>query len=175
MPAYEMYIIASIDASAGYLANLIKKTSDKMTATGGVLRRVDHLGLRPLAYRMRAPQTKKWHEVGRYLRIGIQANPAALKEFALRLKSDEETIRLMTLRQKYDLAPYSEYKPAPWVRRMGYDPATTAFIRKGTDIDHFAARTLLQKGKLTPDEIHALAAKYTATKGKDAAPETPST
>ena len=164
MPAYEMYVIASMDASAGYMANLIKKTSEKMIASGGVLRRVDHLGLRPLAYRMRSPQTKKWHEVGRYLRIGIQANPVALKEFETRLKNDDETVRLMTLRQKFNLAPYSEWKPAPWNRQMPFDPAITAFIRKDSDLDHFAARTLLQKGKLTPSEVHALAAKYARPK-----------
>lgn len=159
-----MYLITSMDASAGYMANLIKKTSEKMLASGGVLRRVDHLGLRPLAYRMRAPQTKRWHEIGRYLRIAVQANPEAMKDFETRLKQDEETVRLMTLRQKFNVAPYETWKPAPWKHEMPLDPALTAFIRKDSDLDHYAARSLLQTGGLSPEEITELAAKLATGK-----------
>lgn len=159
MPWYEIMFIASMDASATHVTNLIKKCGGKLMERGGTLRRVDHLGLRPLAYRIRAPYTKKWHDAGRYIRLGIQASPEVKKEFEETLKYDPEVVRHLTLKHK-DVAPVNEYVPAAWNRRKPYDPALMAYLARDSDLDYFTAKTLLEKGKITPEEIEKLKSKY---------------
>lgn len=157
MPLYELMYIASAEASAAHVSTLLKKAGKPLQVAGGMVRRVDHLGLRPMAYRMRAPMTKKWHEIGRYLRIQIQSSPDELKRFETKLRQDDETIRFMTLKLT-NLAPQKKRVPDAWEHRMPLDPALTAFVRKGTNLDYYAARTLLEKGLLSDAELEQLTA-----------------
>lgn len=155
MPRYEMMYISSMDATAKQVSGLFRKAGARLQAQGGIIRRVDHLGLRPMAYRMRAPMSKKWHEVGRYIRLQFTANPDAVKDFEKLLRRDEDTIRFLTMKQP-NLIHQKEYVPAEWTNAMPLDPALTAYVRKGTNLDFFAARTLLEKGILTESELEKL-------------------
>lgn len=69
-----------------------------VVVSGGTLRRITNLGLRPLAYRMTAHHKK--NTIGRYLKVSIQANPLALRDFERRIRADEEIVRFLTLKNK---------------------------------------------------------------------------
>lgn len=101
MPHYEIMCIATATAPSSHLVQLFKKAGTVLQQRHGVFRSIEHFGLRPLAYRMRAHA--KYNEVGRYIRLRVQANPSALKEFEHRLKVDEQVVRFMTF--KHELAP----------------------------------------------------------------------
>lgn len=149
-----------MDASAGHVSGLLKKCGLRLWEQGGLIRRVDHLGLRPLAYKMRTPATKKWHQMGRYVRLFVQASPPAIEDFQQRLKLDEEMVRHMCLKLSDTVAPIEERVRPPWKRNPGFDPALGEYIRRNSDLDFYAARTLLQKGKITEEEIQALGRHY---------------
>ncbi len=63
MPLYEFMCVASAASSAEVLAKLLQRTNEVVKQGGGVLRRVENLGLRPLADRIKAH--RKYHNVGR--------------------------------------------------------------------------------------------------------------
>ncbi len=109
------------------------------------------LGVRPLAYRMRAHM--KWNTMGRYIRFFLQISPHTLKEIEHRLKIDEEVVRYMPL--KRDIAPDRKEKPLKWRNDNIFPAAEMAFHQKYSHLDYFAARELLRRGTLTPEQVLA--------------------
>jgi len=169
MPLYELMCITTMEASASHVSGLLKKCGTRLQETGGIIRGVEHLGLRPLAYRMRAPMTKKYHEIGRYLKLDVQASPAGIDEFTKRLRIDDEMIRFLCLKQK-NIAPKQERVRPAWKRDTGLDPALGDYLRRTSDLDFYAARTLLQRGKITEEEIRSLGKRYIPTPEGPVAP-----
>lgn len=97
----ECFIIVRHSTPSSELVALLRKGHETLTREGGYLRRVDNLGVRPLAYRMRAHGA--WNQYGRYMRVNIEASPHTLDEFVFRMENDEATIRM--LKYKKMLAP----------------------------------------------------------------------
>src|SRR5579883_2097711 len=97
MPLYDIMCIASTTASNAHLVNVLRKSAQTLVSNGGAVRGIEHIGIRPLAYRMKA--SGKFNEMGRYMRFRVQASPTALAAFEKRLRLDEEIVRLLTLKQ----------------------------------------------------------------------------
>mmetsp|Transcript_29285 Transcript_29285/g.57482 ORF Transcript_29285/g.57482 Transcript_29285/m.57482 type:complete len:188 (-) Transcript_29285:363-926(-) len=164
MPHYELMFIATKEASAVHITSLLKNCGSRLQDTGGMFRRVQHLGLRPLAYRMRAPMTKKWHEMGRYIQINLQASPMGLQEVEKRLKIDDEVIRHLAIKKKH-LAPVEMFqKRSKAVAKPEEDltPELFAYMKRGTNLDYFAARTMLQHGIVNREQMKELQDKQDA-------------
>jgi ribosomal protein S6 len=110
MPHYEIMCVASAEVGHNKMLDLLKKMHGRVTATGGVVRGIEHLGIRPLAYKMRSH--RKWHFTGRYLRLFLQVSPDALKDVKTQLSQSEEVVRFLTL--KRPLAPSRPPLPLRW-------------------------------------------------------------
>ena len=140
---------------------------------GGVFRGIDHLGVRPLAHRVKAHG--KHNELvravaafcclstlcclslqGRFIRLRIQASPASLFAFEQKLRLDEEIIRFMSLRQKH-IAPVPPKDP---LARSKLFTAHGFTARQHGELDYFVARELLRAGKLTADDVARLRKRF---------------
>ncbi len=144
----------------------MQKCNETLAREGGVFRRVDNLGTRPLAYRMKAHG--KWNDNGRFLRLRIQASPHNLKELEQRLTVDDEVIRLMTL--KMALAPRGP--PALSKKQLKRDTkkaerhaevaatndalSNSTFIQRFRTLDYYAAQALFKAGAVSADELDHL-------------------
>jgi ribosomal protein S6 len=69
-----------------------------MVVGKGVFRRVENLGTRPLAYRMKAHM--KYNTVGRFVRLFIQASPLLCRDVETRLRVDDNIVRTMTIKHQ---------------------------------------------------------------------------
>ena len=98
MPHYSIMCIATRSAPTSHLVSLFSRIATSLSSSSALLTRIDHLGVRPLAYRMKAHQ--KWNFHGRYVRLECIASPAALVDVERRLRVDEEIVRFMTLKEK---------------------------------------------------------------------------
>lgn len=158
MPHYEIMTVASVNATSAGLINLLKKANAELVKSGGILRGVDHLGVRPLAYRMKAHG--KYNEYGRYIRLRIQASPAALKQFEHRLRVDEQIIRWLTLRQKWVAPPVPTDDPLSASGKGRLFDSRGRTLPQHSDLDYYVARALLRAGKLTREQVAAMRKRY---------------
>jgi small subunit ribosomal protein S6 len=92
MPTYELVVVAR----KTNFASLLKRYGETVLGAGGVLRRIESLGTRRLAYPMQAHQ--QTHLTGRYLRVEFEGAPTLPRELDRRLKIDEDVIRHMLVR-----------------------------------------------------------------------------
>jgi hypothetical protein len=76
-----------------------------------------------------------------------------MKEVEHRLRVDEEVIRWMTLKQA--LIPSKQSKPE-FLQEPPFSEAEYDLLKKTTNIDYYAARTLLMTGKITKEELETL-------------------
>eukprot|EP00457_Paulinella_chromatophora_P017955 gb/GEZN01019130.1/.p1 GENE.gb/GEZN01019130.1/~~gb/GEZN01019130.1/.p1 ORF type:complete len:208 (-),score=36.57 gb/GEZN01019130.1/:72-695(-) len=167
MPLYEILCIASIRAPNAHLVKLLRKCHATIEEGGGKFRRIEHLGIRPLASRMRAHGLN--NEYGRWMRLRIQVNPYTLAEVTHLLKVDEEMVRWLTLKKKH-FAPKGLPEPmadravkhriAKAIDRVPFDEKEGDLLRRRTTMDYWAARTLLKAGLMTPEEILSLGRWY---------------
>jgi len=153
MPLYEVLCITSKTASQHHLISLFKKCSASLAKRGGVFRGIENLGVRPLAHRYRAHG--KQNDVGRFLRLRVQANPSVLSALQHRLKLDEGVLRTVAIKQK-EMAPKGEPTKIPWERPLPFDEATGSALRTFTNMDYEAAKLLLQYGVLTREQIQSI-------------------
>lgn len=153
MPLYEVYCIARPKTANETLSNLMRHVSRLVKQRGGVVRGVQNIGLRPLAYRVRAHAT--YHDVGRYWRFDMIASPKSVVEVAKRLRVDESIIRVLPLKSDMRLITHKQerprYKTPGVVGEAHYD-----VLRRTTNIDYYIARTLLETGELSPEEVKEL-------------------
>jgi ribosomal protein S6 len=98
MPLYEIFCIANASSTPAALTKLLQNTVKTVNRTGGVLRRVDNLGIRVLAARTKAHNAQ--HDYGRYLRLAVQISPPGLREVEHRLRVDEGVLRTTTFKSK---------------------------------------------------------------------------
>jgi small subunit ribosomal protein S6 len=180
MPHYELMCVASPAATAGQLTNLFKILSSVINRGGGVFRRLENLGTRPLAYRMHKNQ--KYCNSGRYIRVNIQANPNLLRDVQKRLLIDDQILRFLTMRQ--ELAPSTHNKsdrknkllqqnqesnstsqavnidniqlPANAKQPAPLTQGSIAALQSSSALDYYAARTLLTAGRISREEIMRL-------------------
>jgi ribosomal protein S6 len=152
MPHYEFCCIATTAAQTQRLTTLVRRIAFDLQKRGGVVRKVEHYGLRPLAYPIKAHSRK--HEVGRYFRLHVQASPVSADMISEMIGNDENIIRhrhfvLPTVDVRAARPAHVEHEPA--LSEPHYDA-----LRRTTNIDYFIARTLLKLGKITPEELTKL-------------------
>lgn len=152
MPTYDICCIASTRASPKHLTHLLKRIQGDLSVVGGMVRKIDHMGLRPLASPMRR-KTKK-HTVGRYFRLLVEASPKACMGIQHRLGVDDEIVRFRAF--KSSLADVYKPPSSSWQHRPIMSEAHYDALRRTTNIDFYIARTLLTQGKITPEELLAL-------------------
>ncbi len=152
MPHYDFCCIATTTATTQRLTTLVRRVAFELQKRGGVVRKVEHYGLRPLAYPIKAHSRK--HEVGRYFRIQLQTSPVTAEVVSEHIGNDESIIR----HRHFTLPlvdPERKYKGkllhTPALSEAHYDA-----LRRTSNVDYFIARTLLKLGKVTPEEIVAL-------------------
>lgn len=107
---------------------------------------------------------QKYNYVGRYIRIRVQASPQTLLDVNHRLKVDEEVVRHRAFKVK-DFAPLPPKKQKLGPQVEIFSPHEGSSTPVGSELDYFAARTLMQKGLLTRENISQL------SKWKDAEEE----
>jgi len=92
MPLYETVIIARQDVSTQQVETLTEQMSAFVTDGGGTIAKVEHWGLRNLAYKI------KKNRKGHYVLLSIDSPAAAVKEMERNLLLHEDILRHMTLR-----------------------------------------------------------------------------
>jgi small subunit ribosomal protein S6 len=92
MPLYETVIIARQDISTQQVETLTEQMSGYVTEGGGTVAKVEHWGLRNLAYKI------KKNRKGHYVHLNIDSPVAAVKEMERNLLLHEDILRHMTLR-----------------------------------------------------------------------------
>jgi ribosomal protein S6 len=158
MPHYEFMTIASMAASANHLTSLFRSLTRTIQSQGGVLRRIENLGLRPLAYRIRAH--RKYNIIGRFIRFSVQANPVLMREIERALKNDEEIVRSLVV--KRPLVPPNElFHPTEFDPKSdGKHAEDRASIKEREEsralVDYYAAKTLLSAGLLSKEDLSRL-------------------
>ena len=183
MPHYNIMCITSRTAPISHLVSLFSRlttssiaasaattttTTSTPATTNALLTSITHLGLRPLAYRMKAHQ--RYNMEGRYIQLGVLASPQALNDIERKLRVDEEIIRFLTTKQPPPIPPPKHTTPtattttaattqlsSPLASQPTFlDPYTLSQLQRSTAIDCYAARALLDSGLLTEQDILAL-------------------
>lgn len=156
MPLYEVLCVAKAGADAPALANVFKRVSALVLEAGGVVRGVDHLGVRSLAYRIRAGQQKV--DIGRYILLRMQANPDTKARVENTLRSHDEIVRFLTTKHK--VAPWKPSQPPPAVvnrATAAVDPMNAAMLdtvrRMFPGLDSAALNQMVQDDNLSPDQL----------------------
>jgi len=101
MPLYEVLCVANPKAPVTNITRLFQRCSAIVLRSGGVVRGVEHLGIRHLAFPMRKHQQRI--QVGRYLRLHMQANPLTKAEVEKTIDGNEHVVLFKTF--KKELAP----------------------------------------------------------------------
>jgi len=155
MPLYEVMMITTISASRNYLANMVRRCWKTVNTGGGVMRSVVNLGIRPLAYRMRAHN--KLNVMGRFVRLTIQVSPETLEQLQKRLLVDEEVIRYLTIKHRTvpEIHPKMRIPTLPPITAIETAKSIVR-IRKTTPLDYYVARSMLYAGIMSPVDIAGL-------------------
>lgn len=153
MPTYDVACIARKRGSNKKMNRLVGRIAKDLHKRGGVVRKVEHYGMRPLAYPVRRKGQK--HETGRFFRVFVQASPQALRETLQTIRVDEDVIRFKPFKlhpnEMLDLEPRVPFTHKAKISEAHYDA-----LKRSTNIDYYIARTLLLQGKVTREELEAL-------------------
>jgi small subunit ribosomal protein S6 len=92
MPLYECVLIARNDVTQQQVDTLADTITAQLETEGGSVRKREYWGLRSLAYRV------KKNRKGHYMLLGLDANPASVKEMERQLGLNEDVLRFQTIR-----------------------------------------------------------------------------
>ena len=115
---YEVMFIVRPDAAEEDVDKLIAGFSENVTKGGGVIKTVEKMGRRKLAYTVR-----KFND-GNYVLLTIEANGAVVLELERRLRVTEPVIKFITVRIDEEEKRLAKVKAARGVRRS----STPAFV-----------------------------------------------
>jgi hypothetical protein len=121
---------------------------------------VEHLGTRPLAYRMKAH--KRFFLRGRYVRVRYDSSPRVMAAVRKSLKTNEDVVRFLVVRRaaaptRPGKAPKKEaVLPS---ERSRYDTAALEYLRQNRFYDWQVLQLLIRNGKLSEEEIRLCVAK----------------
>ena len=100
MPLYECVLIARNDVTQAQVELIADGIATQLESEQGTIQKREYWGLRSLAYRI------KKNRKGHYLLLGLDAQPASIKEMERQLGLNEDVLRFMTLRvEAIDEAP----------------------------------------------------------------------
>ena len=104
MRNYEIIFIVRPDVTEEDVDKLIAQMEGVVTGTGGKLEKVDKLGRRRLAYRVRKQRE------GIYVLFRLQGSGDTVKEFERRLKVIDTVIKYLSIRIDEDLERAEKFK-----------------------------------------------------------------
>jgi len=116
---YEVMFIVRPDAAEEDIDNLIAGFSTTVTNGGGVVKSVEKMGRRKLAYMVR-----RFND-GNYVLLTIEANGAVVLDLERRLRVTEQVIKFITVRMDEEEKRLAKVKALRGVRRAAA-PATPA-------------------------------------------------
>ena len=100
MPLYECVLIARNDVTQAQVELIADGIATQLEGEQGSIQKREYWGLRSLAYRI------KKNRKGHYMLLGLDAQPASIKEMERQLGLNEDVLRFMTLRvEAIDEAP----------------------------------------------------------------------
>ena len=100
MPLYECVLIARNDVTQAQVELIADGIATQLEGEQGTIQKREYWGLRSLAYRI------KKNRKGHYMLLGLDAQPASIKEMERQLGLNEDVLRFMTLRvEAIDEAP----------------------------------------------------------------------
>ena len=100
MPLYECVLIARNDVTQAQVELIADGIATQLEGEQGTIQKREYWGLRSLAYRIK--KNRKAH----YMLLGLDAQPASIKEMERQLGLNEDVLRFMTLRvEAIDEAP----------------------------------------------------------------------
>jgi len=102
-------------------------------------------------------QHHKVNTMGRFVQMKIQSSPQILKEIELQLKVDEEVVRF----RSFQLKPFAP--TGLKIQSSDTKSSSTDFINQNSQFDYQAARTLVERGLVSADEIKALPRWFVST------------
>ena len=114
---YEVMFIVRPDAAEEDVDKLIAGFSDNVTKGGGLVKTVEKMGKRKLAYMVR-----KFND-GNYVLLTIEANGAVVLEMERRLRVTEPVIKFITVRVDEEEKRLAKVKALRGVRRSATPPA----------------------------------------------------
>jgi small subunit ribosomal protein S6 len=118
---YEVMFIVRPDMEDEEADKLIAGFSSTVTASGGVVKSVEKMGRRKLAYLVR-----KFND-GNFVLLTIEANGAAVLELERRLRVTEPVIKFITVRMDEEEKRLAKVKALRGVRRkVSAEPAAQA-------------------------------------------------
>jgi small subunit ribosomal protein S6 len=117
---YEVMFIVRPDAAEEDVDKLIAGFSENVTKGGGVVKTVEKMGKRKLAYMVR-----KFND-GNYILLTIEANGAVVLELERRLRVTEPVIKFITVRVDEEEKRLAKVKALRGVRRSATPAAAHA-------------------------------------------------
>lgn len=96
---------------------------------------------------------KTWNYSGRYLRLGLQVSPQALRAIEFLLRIDESMIRFVTIKEPSLAARHGSEQPREYAR---IDPLTVQARSTNVELDFIAQHLLVSLNLATTDEIKSL-------------------
>jgi len=163
MPLYEIMAIATVHSTPAQLTNMLGKLAIVVQKGKGVFRRVENLGVRPLAHRMKAHM--KYNEEGRFMRLFIQASPVLCADIEQRLRIDDTIVKTMTIKHKQP-APVVLPKRVHNLKIMD-SSSVTGILHHAPVLEYHVADVLLRFGLMREDDILGLR-RYKDDAGWDA-------
>lgn len=123
MRTYEIMFILKPDLPEEEANRFVSQMEGVVTSTGGTLRKMDRMGRRRLAYRI-----KKYHE-GEYVLLALESEAPTVVEVERRLKVAEPVLRYLTVRTDEDmkrLAKAQQIRAARSARKKSKPSAESA-------------------------------------------------
>jgi small subunit ribosomal protein S6 len=123
---YEVMFIVRPDAAEEDVDKLIAGFSTSVTNGGGVVKNVDKMGRRKLAYMVR-----KFND-GNYVLLTVEANGAVVLELERRLRVSEPIIKFITVRIDEEEKRLAKVKALRGTRRkLSAEPAASSHASSG--------------------------------------------
>jgi small subunit ribosomal protein S6 len=123
---YEVMFIVRPDAAEEDVDKLIAGFSTSVTNGGGVVKNVDKMGRRKLAYMVR-----KFND-GNYVLLTVEANGAVVLELERRLRVSEPIIKFITVRIDEEEKRLAKVKALRGTRRkLSAEPAASSHAPSG--------------------------------------------
>jgi ribosomal protein S6 len=134
MPPYELIVFLRPSVTPLQLSTLFRSVARIVFREQGQFRRVENLGVRPIAHPIRR-DGERFDEV-RWVTAALDVAPAALPAVYAALKEERDTLQHHTLVSKDPLAAFSNRRP----ERLKRFPAAMRYNPVGFDPDSLSLR-----------------------------------
>jgi small subunit ribosomal protein S6 len=104
MPLYRLLAYTKPDTSSADLAELFRSVARLVYRERGQFRKIQNLGVRPLAYPHRRPREK--YDSARFVECTYDLAPKGLAEVERLLKSEDSVLRCFHMRSEDELAKF---------------------------------------------------------------------